>query len=96
MNTKNEAIKKAEIKLIIKWYTIFFEQYDNFIIQVGQKFLPSNIQKWLPTSTDLFFGKPIIIDIIYNYLHSSGFKITNICCSKEFIKGLIICKKSFK
>ena len=33
MNTKNEAIKKAEIKLIIKWYTIFFSNESQLVFK---------------------------------------------------------------
>lgn len=81
---------------MIKWYTIFFDKYYNSFVSIGEKFLPKSITKWLPVSTDLLFGNSLIIDLLYNYFHYDLFKLTNICCSKEFLKLLMVVKKIFK
>lgn len=64
---------------------------------MGEKVLPENIRKWLPVSTDLFFGQPLVINACYAYvfIDEPEYTITNIICSKEFIKFISVAKKIF-
>jgi len=67
------------------------------IIKLGEKILAPEILTWLPVSTDIFFGKPLVISACFNYMYSSKISgtATTVVCSKEFIKALVICKKIF-
>lgn len=67
------------------------------MIKIGKVLLPKNITKWFPPSPEKFIGKPFIIGLLYNYVfnNDSDISLTNIMCSKEFIKTISLMKKIF-
>lgn len=66
-------------------------------MKVAKVLLPKSLTSWLPVDPILFFGKPTIIGLSYNYVFVNDIDIlvTNVMCSKEFIKLISIVKRIF-